>query len=594
MASESNEIITALRIIGAGEYSRAAHYASQSVREIDNAQTRAERSARSLGQRMDLLSGQIGRGLGRGATVAATFGAGLVKMGLNFDAMIERSEIGIGSLVGSMDQAKDITADVRDFALKAPLFGTDQMIKTAQQLIGAGYDAKNVVPYLTTFSDTLSALGRRPEDLQRMTYAFVQMMSKGQISAEELRGQLGEIFPAQKILAREMGLSTDEFARKMKEGTFKGSKYIHLLLRGMEKDFGGSTERMATTFDGQLANIRESTKYTLGILFKPLFTYLEKDAFPALKYFGDETVATMEDASLTSDQKFKKIKESATFWLGSIWDDFKAELGKVNWGDQVSKLSNTLGPLMGTAFSTIGKSVAKALWDGFWQSNYWGKAFIATILISKLGLWGPIFGALGKKFGKRMGRQVALETAAGATTGEGAAALGAAGTKSGSLFGRAMGAASRIAFMAAVVKMSYDANQWLVKQPWYKRAIDKIDKKVKGGGKVETFLKGITPGNPKQTVESIAKSFSDMFHLLNDPISKRHRRPPGHRQHGGPVSAGNPYVVGERGPELFMPNMSGSIKPSLGGMTLHNYVMLDGRVTAQSVAKHNFSEMARK
>jgi type IV secretory pathway protease TraF len=34
------------------------------------------------------------------------------------------------------------------------------------------------------------------------------------------------------------------------------------------------------------------------------------------------------------------------------------------------------------------------------------------------------------------------------------------------------------------------------------------------------------------------------------------------RQHGGAVSAGRPYVVGERGPELFVPRSSGSIVPS--------------------------------
>lgn len=37
--------------------------------------------------------------------------------------------------------------------------------------------------------------------------------------------------------------------------------------------------------------------------------------------------------------------------------------------------------------------------------------------------------------------------------------------------------------------------------------------------------------------------------------------------HGGPVSGGNPYIVGERGPELFVPRTSGNIIPNdrLGG-----------------------------
>ena len=49
------------------------------------------------------------------------------------------------------------------------------------------------------------------------------------------------------------------------------------------------------------------------------------------------------------------------------------------------------------------------------------------------------------------------------------------------------------------------------------------------------------------------------------------------RQHGGPVSAGRPYMVGERGPELFVPSRSGRIEPngSSGG----------GGVDAKALAK---------
>ena len=36
----------------------------------------------------------------------------------------------------------------------------------------------------------------------------------------------------------------------------------------------------------------------------------------------------------------------------------------------------------------------------------------------------------------------------------------------------------------------------------------------------------------------------------------------GNRQHGGPVRAGRPYLVGERGPEMFVPSQSGRIDPN--------------------------------
>jgi hypothetical protein len=55
------------------------------------------------------------------------------------------------------------------------------------------------------------------------------------------------------------------------------------------------------------------------------------------------------------------------------------------------------------------------------------------------------------------------------------------------------------------------------------------------------------------------------------------------RADGGPVSSGNPYIVGERGPELFTPNSNGSIIPNhklagAGGITINisGNTLLDG------------------
>jgi phage-related minor tail protein len=39
----------------------------------------------------------------------------------------------------------------------------------------------------------------------------------------------------------------------------------------------------------------------------------------------------------------------------------------------------------------------------------------------------------------------------------------------------------------------------------------------------------------------------------------------GMRANGGPVRAGGSYIVGERGPEVFTPNRSGTILPNSGG-----------------------------
>jgi hypothetical protein len=52
----------------------------------------------------------------------------------------------------------------------------------------------------------------------------------------------------------------------------------------------------------------------------------------------------------------------------------------------------------------------------------------------------------------------------------------------------------------------------------------------------------------------------------------------GFRAAGGPVASGSPYVVGERGPELFVPDRAGTIVPSGGGVTVHAPITINGSV----------------
>ena len=50
------------------------------------------------------------------------------------------------------------------------------------------------------------------------------------------------------------------------------------------------------------------------------------------------------------------------------------------------------------------------------------------------------------------------------------------------------------------------------------------------------------------------------------------------RAAGGPVSAGDPFLVGEQGPELFVPHHDGSIVPSAGAVTQHITVNVEGGI----------------
>jgi GTP-binding protein len=61
----------------------------------------------------------------------------------------------------------------------------------------------------------------------------------------------------------------------------------------------------------------------------------------------------------------------------------------------------------------------------------------------------------------------------------------------------------------------------------------------------------------------------------------------GARALGGPVSSNTPYMVGERGPELFVPNGSGNIVPNNklggGGVTVVQNINIDSRTDRSSI-----------
>lgn len=70
------------------------------------------------------------------------------------------------------------------------------------------------------------------------------------------------------------------------------------------------------------------------------------------------------------------------------------------------------------------------------------------------------------------------------------------------------------------------------------------------------------------------------------PEAPRFPRPPG-RALGGPVSANVPYLVGERGPEMFIPSGSGRISPGMGGTVVVN-------VAGSVVTENQLVESIRK
>ena len=92
------------------------------------------------------------------------------------------------------------------------------------------------------FAEASRVAGLSGSDFEGVLKAVEQMLSKGTIQAEELRGQLGDRLPgAFTIAAREAGLTTAEFSKMMEAGAI-GADTVLNIARGLPKQFQGIDE----------------------------------------------------------------------------------------------------------------------------------------------------------------------------------------------------------------------------------------------------------------------------------------------------------------------------------------------------------------
>lgn len=89
-----------------------------------------------------------------------------------------------------------------------------------------------------TFTALSSMLGQTPDQLNGILTALEQMVSKGKVSAEELRGQLGERLPGAFIAAaKSMGVTTAELDKMLEQGKLTADVLLPKLAKQLQQDY---------------------------------------------------------------------------------------------------------------------------------------------------------------------------------------------------------------------------------------------------------------------------------------------------------------------------------------------------------------------
>jgi tape measure domain-containing protein len=178
-------------------------------------------------------------------------------------------------------------------------------------------------------------VGTINEKLEGALRAVQQMLSKGTVSAEELRGQLGEALPnATELAAQALGVTTVELDKMLRKGQVVAKDFLPKFAAEIRKTYGGAVADAAQSLPADLNRINNaistSAAKIAGVLAPAIAAFADLIAAPAkLSEATAQEIGSLEElsqqireTSVGSAERVRLVKE--------LQEQYPAYLGNLN------------------------------------------------------------------------------------------------------------------------------------------------------------------------------------------------------------------------------------------------------------------------
>lgn len=282
-------------------------------RQFNAGMLQAMNNLKRMRKNTDRLSASM-RGIKRIATTAFA-GWGIKRVvGYIVDAGVEmdRFRRSMTAAMGSVNSGKEAMKFLSDESNRLGLVFRTQ-VKGFQQLAAAAKGTKisqdDVKEAFLAISEASTVFQLSQEQNKFALYALQQMISKGVVTMEELRRQLGDQLPgAFQIAARSLNLTTQELIKMVSTGNLLAEDFIPAFARQLRKEMAGSVEDASKSI---YANINR---------LKNIFYSLSDDIFDTtgvVHTFNDGLKILID--LLSDEAKIGKIKEFVKLWSDLAW-----------------------------------------------------------------------------------------------------------------------------------------------------------------------------------------------------------------------------------------------------------------------------------
>jgi|GEM_PF-6103374 len=212
-------------------------------------------------QHIDHAAGRATQTFGTLKTVIASLGLGLfirqlIDASLAMQSIESSFKVATGSAEGAAREFKFVRdeADRLGLALKPAAEGLSSLEAASHGTVLQGKATHDI---FVAVSEAMTALGRNSGDTQRALLAIEQMISKGTVAAEELRGQLGEVLPgAFELAARAMGVTTVQMNKMLDTGKIMTADLLPALAKALHETFGPEAEDRAHQLQAEINRLK--------------------------------------------------------------------------------------------------------------------------------------------------------------------------------------------------------------------------------------------------------------------------------------------------------------------------------------------------
>ena len=358
------DISKTVAIIFEGQNNTSAALASveSGIKGVGNEAGAATGKVNQLDDQVSKIGGNSARIESLSNAFRALAAAVVVKEFIDANVELQKFERAMVLLKGSTEGAATEFEYVRELSrrLGLELFTTaDAYTSLTAATKGTTLQGQSTRDIFEAVSIAMSSLGKSSADTQGALLAISQIVSKGNVSLEELRGQLGERLPgAFQLAANAMGMSTSELDKFVSSGNLTAEVFLPKFAAELKKTFGdvrdmegftASLNRMKNALDEAYITIGKSGAFDALTKGLEITTAAITGTISSFKLLG-EIIGTIAGAIATGDfsgvgtavdaamtKAANSTRDASNAMLGIKEETKKAEQAVEEYGDAMSR-----------------------------------------------------------------------------------------------------------------------------------------------------------------------------------------------------------------------------------------------------------------